>query len=271
MPIITLLTDFGQQDGFVGTMKGVILNICPEATLVDLSHDISPQNIEEAAFVLRNAYAYFPAGTVHVVVVDPGVGSDRQAIIAKTSEFTFVGPDNGVFSYIYRLTSDVRVTAITNRTYMLAELSRTFHGRDIFAPAAAHLANGVKTEVFGTQWLDFVKGHVPEPAVHGDHIEGHVLHIDRFGNIITNITEATFTAMTSQKVYSIHLGACTFDRVCASYADVVVGQPLAILSSAGLLEVAVNSGHAAGQLGVERGDTVVVEIQGSEFRVPSSE
>ena len=265
MPIITLLTDFGQQDGFVGTMKGVILNICPEATLVDLSHEISPQHISEAAFVLRNAYAYFPTATIHVVVVDPGVGSNRQAILVETSHGTFIGPDNGVFSYIYNEASDVRVTSITNQAYMLADVSRTFHGRDIFSPVAAHLANGVKAEAFGTRWSDFVKGHVSVPFVRGDRIEGHVLHIDRFGNIITDIPEAMFTSITAQKAYSIRLGTCILEQVCESYADVPGGHPMAILSSAGFLEVAVNSGHAARKLGVALGDAVIVEGQGPEF------
>lgn len=264
MPIITLLTDFGQQDGFVGTMKGVILGICPNASIVDISHDISPQDVDEAAFVLRNAYTYFPEQTIHVVVVDPGVGSDRRAVIVEVPGHTFVGPDNGVFSPVYHHESDPVVTEITNRAYMLPEISRTFHGRDIFAPAAAHLAAGVKSEAFGDRISDFIPGNATVPVLHENRIGGQIQHIDHFGNIITNIPESMFTDVTDGKTFVIRTGAYGFDRVCTSYADAAAGEPLAILSSAGFLEVAVNGGNAAERLGVKRGDRVEVAVSGQK-------
>lgn len=258
MPIITLLTDFGCQDGFVGTMKGVILGINPRVCIVDISHGISPQNIREAAFVLRNAYRYFPEGTIHVVVVDPGVGGAREALIVETDRYRFVGPDNGVFAYIYRMERNIRVTAIKNAAYGLPERSRTFHGRDVFAPAAAHLSRGVQTAEFGPRMLEYHTGSVAEPGVKPDRIDGQIIHIDRFGNVITNIAEESLDRIAGAPPLQIAVAGRRFDRLCAAYADVATGDPLAIIGSAGLLEIAVNGGDAARTLGVSVGDAVTV-------------
>ncbi len=258
--MITLLTDFGHRDAFVGTMKGVILGICPEARIVDLSHGIAPQRIDEGAFVLRTAYPYFPDGTVHVAVVDPGVGGERRALIVETTRHRFVGPDNGVFAHVYASESDVRVTSVTETGYMLPRISRTFHGRDVFAPVAAHLALGRPVGEFGPEITDYHTGSITEPVVHGGGIAGHVLHIDRYGNIITDIAESLFLETTRQKRFQISLSNLTLDRISASYDEAGDGAVLAILDSAGLLEIAVNGGSAAEMLAVSSGDRVDVKV-----------
>ena len=259
--MITLLTDFGHRDAFVGTMKGVILGICPEIRIVDLSHEIYPQRIDEGAFVLRTAYPFFPDGTVHVAVVDPGVGGERRALIVETSRHRFVGPDNGVFAHVYAMESEVRVTSVTQTGYMLPRVSRTFHGRDVFAPVAAHLALGRPVSDFGTEITDYHTGSITEPAVSGDGIAGHVLHIDRYGNIITDIGESLFLAKTGGRRFHIRLSTLMLDRISDSYDEAAAGAALAILDSAGLLEIAVNGGSAADLLGVAPGDRVDVKIE----------
>ena len=260
MSVITLLTDFGHLDAFVGTMKGVILGICPEARIVDLSHGIAAQRIEEGAFILRTAYSYFPDGTVHVAVVDPGVGGERRALIVETPRYRFVGPDNGVFAHVYAREADFRVVSVTETRYMLPDISNTFHGRDVFAPVAAHLALGSPVSDFGPEIDDFHAGSVTGPTVRDGGITGHVLHIDRYGNIITDIDETLFLDMTREKRFRITLSDLTLDRVCASYDEAASGAPLAILASAGLLEIAFNGGNATGNLGVSTGDRVDVEV-----------
>ena len=260
MSVITLLTDFGHRDAFVGTMKGVILGICPEARIVDLSHGISAQRIEEGAFILRTAYSYFPDGTVHVAVVDPGVGGERRALIVETPRYRFVGPDNGVFAHVYAREPDLRVVSVTETGYMLPGISDTFHGRDVFAPVAAHLALGTEISAFGPEIDDFHAGSITGPTVREGGIMGHVLHIDHYGNIITDIDDSLFLKTTREKRFRITLPNLTLDRVSASYDEAAEGAALAILDSAGLLEIAVNGGNAAQTLGVEPGDRVDVEV-----------
>lgn len=261
MSVITLLTDFGLSDAFVGTMKGVILGICPEARIVDLSHGIAPQRIEEGAFVLRTAYPYFPDGTVHVAVVDPGVGGARRALIVETPGYRFVGPDNGIFAHVYMREAALRVVSVTEPRFMLPEISNTFHGRDVFAPVAAHLALGAPVSDFGTVITDYETGTVTEPVSHEGGITGRVLHIDRYGNIITDIGDALFRKTTREKRFRIRLADLALDRVSASYDEAPAGASLAILDSAGLLEIAVNGGSAAEMLAVSTGDRVDVEVE----------
>ncbi len=261
MSVITLLTDFGHRDAFVGTMKGVILGICPEARIVDLSHGIAAQRIEEGAFILRTAYSYFPDGTVHVAVVDPGVGGERRALIVETPRYRFVGPDNGVFAQVYARESDHRVVSVTETGYMLPGISNTFHGRDVFAPVAAHLALGTPISAFGPEIDDFHGGSITGPTVREGWIMGHVLHIDHYGNIITDIDDNLFLETTREKRFRITLSNLTLDRVSASYDEAAEGAVLAILDSAGLLEIAVNGGNAAQSLVVAPGDRVDVEVE----------
>lgn len=261
MSVITLLTDFGLRDAFVGTMKGVILGICPEARIVDLSHGIAPQRIEEGAFVLRTAYTYFPAGTVHVAVVDPGVGGERRAVIVETAGYRFVGPDNGIFAHVYARESDLRVVSVTETRYFLPKISNTFHGRDVFAPVAAHLALGAPVSDFGPEIDDYDTGTLTEPVAREGGITGRVLHIDHYGNIITDIDESLFLETTREKRYQIRLAGRVLDRVNASYDEAAAGAPLAVLDSAGLLEIAVNGSSAAEALGVSTGERVDVDVE----------
>ena len=261
MSVITLLTDFGHRDAFVGTMKGVILGISQEARIVDLSHEITPQRIEEGAFVLRSAYPYFPDGTVHVAVVDPGVGGARRALIVETPGYRFVGPDNGLFAHVFARETVLRVVSVTEPRFLLPEISNTFHGRDVFAPVAAHLTLGTPVSDFGPVITDYETGTVTEPAVHEGGITGRVLHIDRYGNIITDIGASLFLETTRKKRFRIRLADLALDRVRASYDEAAAGASLAILDSAGLLEIAVNGGSAAEVLDVSTGDRVDVEVE----------
>jgi S-adenosylmethionine hydrolase len=190
--VITLITDFGTAGPYVGSMKGVILSIHPDARIVDIAHDIRPQDVDEAAFVLNRAYAYFPAGTIHVVVVDPGVGSDRAVLAVRTERYIFLAPDNGVLKYVFDACPDARVFRVTNQDFSLSPVSRTFHGRDVFAPAAAHLSRGVDIERMGEPFTEYVRGEVQRPEVRPREIRGEIVFIDGFGNGITNIEEALF-------------------------------------------------------------------------------
>ena len=188
-PIITLTTDFGLNDHFVGTMKGVILDIVPDAEIVDICHSVQPFDILDGALTLAQAYSYYPEWTVHMVVVDPGVGSARPAIIASTGVYSFIAPDNGVLSLMYAREERLSVRHITAEHYFLQPLSNTFHGRDVFAPAAAYRAKGVDLEKFGEEITDFVRFNAPRPkAVDAKTLRGVVLKVDRFGNLVTNIT-----------------------------------------------------------------------------------
>jgi len=187
-PIITLTTDFGYRDPFVGIMKGVILNINPLANIIDITHGISPQNIMEAAFTIEMSFASFPSKTIHVVVVDPGVGSVRRPILVITDHYYFIGPDNGIFSQIYNLSESLNVIHLTAEHYFMAQISSTFHGRDMFAPAAAWLSKGINVSNFGDPIDDYVNMPISVPVMPTKNIiEGEVIYIDLFGNVITNI------------------------------------------------------------------------------------
>ena len=263
--LITLTTDFGTSDTYVGTMKGVILGINPNAQIVDLTHDISPQDVYEAAFSIYAAHDYFPDGTVHIIVVDPGVGSERRAIIHQTDKAFFVCPDNGVLSYLLQGVEDIEVehghpiqtVAIQNRAYWLPEVSNTFHGRDVFAPVAAHLSLGVPLDDFGPPLQTLVRLPLPVPEISGDALMGQVVKIDRFGNAITNITALAFADDFS--VYEIRVGRVTLNRLNRAYVDSGIGEPLAIIGSTGLLEIAINAGNAKADLGLKIGDPVRIQ------------
>ena len=264
-PIITLTTDFGTSDAYVGVMKGVILGINPKAQIVDLTHAIPPQDIHEAAFSIYAAYRYFPKGTIHIVVVDPGVGSDRQAIVSRIDTAFFVCPDNGVLSYLLQSVESegkqpIDAVVIQNKTYCLPEVSNTFHGRDIFAPVAAHLSRGVPLEKIGAPIRNFVQFPLPTVDISGDILIGQIIKIDRFGNLITNISKDAFEAFLDDGVpYEIRAGKASLNRLNSAYADTEIGKPLAIMGSSVLLEIAVNGGSAAKQLGLKRGEPAVVQ------------
>ena len=259
--IITLTTDFGTSDAYVGTMKGVILGINPNVRVVDLTHAVPPQDIHEAAFTIYSAYRYFPKGTIHTVVVDPGVGSDRQAIVCEIDGAFFVCPDNGVLSYLLQAIDGsvehrMKAVAIQNPGYHLPEVSNTFHGRDIFAPVAAHLSRGVPLASIGPRVENLVQLPIPIPEVSGNTITGQIVKIDRFGNAITNISETVLAGEVSG--YEINVQGVRLMHINRTYAESAVGEPLAIIGSFGVLEIAVNGGSAETRFGLKRGDAAVI-------------
>jgi len=257
LPVITLLTDFGTADYFVGAVKGAILSINPRALIVDITHEIAPQDIDAAAFTLLASYQTFPAETIHVVVVDPGVGSTRRPIIVSAGKQFFVGPDNGVFTYIYDREAKHRTYHVNKKKYFRQPTSTTFHGRDIFAPVAAALSTGVKPQAFGPSITDAVRlenSLRPVVQTHG-RIEGRVIHIDRFGNCITNLTRDVIKGapeMLLIKEKQIRSFREFFSDASAA------NELFAIWGSAGFLEIAINRGSAALTLGVKRGEPVVL-------------
>jgi len=249
--IITLTTDFGLADPFVGIMKGVILGIAPAVQIVDITHEVRSYDVVEAAFVLNSAYKYFPAGTVHVVVVDPGVGTERRPIAAASRGHFFIAPDNGVLSFV--LQTDP-VFHITNKSLFQNSISRTFHGRDIFSPVAAHLARGTPIDSVGPRVLDFKRKPFPAPRPQGDRLVGTVLRIDKFGNIITNLRREDLT-----KNFSIRVAGLSISRLCSTFAEAYPGEFLAFEGSTGFIEIALNQGSAADKLNVGRGAEIEVE------------
>lgn len=258
--IITLTTDYGARDAFAASVKGVILKINPQAQIVDISNEISPQDIWEAAYTLRSAYSHFPKGTVHLAVVDPGVGSGRKPIIVVTESYYFVGPDNGLFSLIYQEAERLRVHHITSTHYFLPNPGPTFHGRDIFAPVAGWLAKGIPSGNFGEEITDYMKLNIPAPKTTANSIEGHIVHIDRFGNIITNITYKDIRAIFSE---GMDLGATSVSVAGKElrgfkkfYAEAAPGEPGAIINSSGYLEIFLFKQNARAALSVKRGEAV---------------
>ncbi|MEW6357734.1 MAG: SAM-dependent chlorinase/fluorinase [Planctomycetota bacterium] len=255
--IITLLTDFGLRDPYVGQMKGVILGILPEARIVDLTHDIAPQDVFDGAYVLKSSYHYFPRGTVHVAVVDPGVGTERKAIALRADGHCFVVPDNGIVSLITAETPPAEVVELTNRKYFLPAVSWTFHGRDIFAPVAAHIASGIALTEFGEALGEIEKLDLPRPRHDRQCVRGEVIHIDRFGNLITNIRASDLVMMRLSHC-EVRVADKTLSGVKSSYSAVKKGELLALFGGTGLLEVSVNQGNAAALLRLDKGAHVEV-------------
>ncbi len=279
IPLVTLTTDFGTADGYVGTMKGVILSIAPDAQLVDISHEIAPQNVRQAAYVLYTAYPFFPPHTVHLVVVDPGVGSARRPIALRTPAGYFVGPDNGVFSYVMAREPVEALVELRDPRYRLPQVSHTFHGRDVFAPAAAHLAAGVPITALGPPVLDPVTFPPPCLEITPEGITGEVLHADRFGNVITSIGRLVWSedelsfepafrkaggggwARFKAGEAAIVVAGREIAGVHHTYAEVAPGDVLALVGSEGHLEIAVREGSAARRLGLRSGDRVVLRLR----------
>jgi len=254
--LITLTTDFGLEDGYVGTMKGVILGINPQAVIVDLSHEIAPQDVREAAYVLYTAYRYFPPRTVHLVVVDPGVGSERRAIALRTRQAVFVAPDNGVLSYVVAQEEILGIVHLTNPRYWLAEVSTTFHGRDIFAPVAGHLSRGVPFSELGQPIHDIVTFPPSQPEARPDGtLVGHILHVDRFGNCITDVRAERLPA---EGPLTVEVAGRRIAGLSPTYAAGEEGALMALIGSVGHLEIAVRGGSAAQTLGAKAGDEVIV-------------
>jgi S-adenosylmethionine hydrolase len=260
-PSIVLLTDFGFRDSYVGVMKGVIRRICHGADIIDLSHNVMPQDVAEAAFVLSASYRYFPDDTIFVCVVDPGVGTDRNVIYMRAGGQMFLAPDNGLLSVIAqeRETEDMR--KVTAEEYFLKEESSTFHGRDIFAPVAAQLAEGLEPEKLGPVFRGIHSLQLPRPVRCADgSLRGEIIYIDQFGNLITNIRRGTLerSFSTPAEKVQVQVKRRTVPGIFKTYAEQEAGELLALVGSSGYLEVAVNRGSAALMLGCEKGDTVTV-------------
>jgi S-adenosylmethionine hydrolase len=257
-PVIALLSDFGSRDHYAGTMKGVILGICPEATLVDITHDVAAHDVLEGALQLAASYRYFPAGTVFLAVVDPGVGSARRGIAAEAGDYRFVAPDNGVLTEVLRETPPRRVVELSERRYARPTVTRTFEGRDRFAPAAAWLAKGTQLAALGRAVTDFQRIDVPLPETIGSTLRGIVLTIDRFGNLVTNIDRKTFEAFAKHGEFRILAGGMPVGRLVSTYAEIPSGEVCALFGSSDHLELAANAVSAAEQLKLAR--HAVVEI-----------
>jgi S-adenosylmethionine hydrolase len=284
MGIVTLTTDFGLADGYAGVMHGVIRGICRDAAIVDLSHQVAPQDVRGAAFLLYAAYPYFPADTVHCVVVDPGVGTSRRAIAVETPRGCFVAPDNGVLSYVLAREPVTTAVNLVNPRYHLSHVSRTFHGRDVFAPVAAHLACGVPLTDTGEPVTQLVTFPVSGISVRsGGGLGGWVIHVDRFGNLITSIGQLLWRGdeLLVQPAFSIAgdeesslllspfpanearvgVGDRRIKGIRLTFGDVPAGGLLALVGSVGHLEIAVVGGSAARSLGIGIGDEVILEVK----------
>jgi S-adenosylmethionine hydrolase len=259
-PIITLTTDFGSNDHFVGAMKGVILEIVPDAQIVDICHAVQAFDVLDGALTISQAYSYFPTRTVHVVVVDPGVGTARRPIVASSDKYHFVAPDNGVLSLVYAREARMHVRHITSGHYFLQPVSNTFHARDIFSPVAAYLAKEVDALKFGDEIEDFVRFSAPKPkAVDENRLRGVVLKVDRFGNLVTNVTPQDAPMLfAAGKAFKIVVGNREITEIHNAYAEGAPGEVFGVLGSMGFLEIASNRGAAAQLTGAGKGSDVSI-------------
>ena len=257
--IVTLTTDFGVSDHFVGTMKGVICNINPSAQIVDICNSVHSYDLLEGAITIAQSYHYFPPNTIHLVVVDPGVGTARRPILVNTGKYLFVAPDNGVMSLVYDREERVSVRHITSEHYFVQPVSNTFHGRDIFAAVAGYLSKGVEPQKFGEEVSDFVRFAAPKPkAVSDKQIKGVVIKVDKFGNLITNFTPRDVPQLVREKPapFKIVIGKSEITKLRTAYAQGAPGEVFAILGSMGYLEIATNRGSAARTIGADKGSEV---------------
>ncbi|MGA2488916.1 MAG: SAM-dependent chlorinase/fluorinase [Anaerolineales bacterium] len=259
MPTLTLTTDFGLKDGFVGAMKGVIWSICPAAQIADISHSISPQNVLEGAFALERAYPFFPAGSVHLAVIDPGVGTLRRPMAARLGAHYFVGPDNGLFTPMFTDAEKngwpLEIVHLTNAQYFLPEVSHTFHGRDIFAPVAAHLANGIPLADLGPAITDPVRLSMPKPEKTLTGWRAHITVVDVFGNLTTDLPAA---ALADHTHVIFHLHGREVRGLVDSYSHAQPGELVALVDSENYVEIAIVNGSAAHVTGAQVGDVVEV-------------
>ncbi len=253
-PVVTLLTDFGLVDPYVGMMKGVILGLCPEAAIVDITHDVPAQDIQTGAFLLERASRFFPAGSVHVAVVDPGVGTARRPLVIEAGDSWLVGPDNGLLASAARARGIRRIVHATDRNYFLPIVSNTFHGRDLFAPLAGHLARGVPAARMGKTTTRLVRLAARVPTRRHGTILGQVVLVDRFGNLVTNLQPEHLP----RGRFRIRAGGFDAGRLRRSYEEVEPGALLVLVSSYGLLEIAARGGSAAARLGLGKGDRVKI-------------
>lgn len=266
--IITLTTDFGIADPYVAVMKGVILSIAPQARIVDLTHHVHHGAVMEAALLLQEAYTFFPKGTVHVAVVDPGVGSDRRSVLMTAGNYHFVGPDNGIFWPIVEKFATKDIIHLTAETYFLPRISHTFHGRDIFAPVAAHLVQGADPRRMGNSISDPAQLTLPEPRQSGDTLVGEIIRADRFGNLITNIHRSHLDRFLGGQRPMIRVGPLEIFGISRTYADGEVGDGIALIGSSELLEIAANLARASDLLERSPEDCVGMTVEALRSPLP---
>ena len=272
--IITLTTDYGTNDHLVGTLKGVILKINPEVTIVDITHNVAPFDLLDGALAIGSAYAYFPPRTIHVVVVDPGVGTDRRPLLVSADNQYFVAPDNGVLSLVYERQQDVIVRHANAEHYFLQPLSKTFHGRDVFAPVAAWLSKGWQPASMGEQIEDFKRFALPRPKAAEGVLKGIVMRVDAFGNLVTNFRAEDLPEMSAEDgtaTLNLQIGNQQISRLVATFAQGNTGEPVAYIGSSGYVEVAINKSNASRTLGIGRGTPVVLEDQKARSASESGE
>jgi len=255
--LITLTTDFGYQDSFVGIMKGVIYAINPDAHVIDLTHGVPPQNVMAGALILQHSIRYFPPGTIHVVVVDPGVGSSRRPILIEFDGSYYVGPDNGVLSVAFERKQPSSITLLSNLAFQLNPTSNTFHAREIFAPVAAHLSLGVPPSEFGEKLDTFVELIIPKLIRREQRIDGEIIYIDSFGNLFVNIRDRELAGLSKERL-RVSLGPVEVGGLSANYSMVGIGEFACVFNSWGLLEIALNKGSARQRTGAKIGDKVTV-------------
>jgi S-adenosyl-L-methionine hydrolase (adenosine-forming) len=258
-PVLALLTDFGLRDHYVGSMKAAALSVCPDLTLVDITHEIAPHDVLGGALQLAASFKYFPAGTVFVAVVDPGVGSARRGIAAEVGDYRFVAPDNGLLTAVFQDTPPKRIVEVTERRFFRPTVSRTFEGRDRFAPAGAWLLRGVELNALGRPVHDPVTLDLPRSALEGDEIHGRIVQEDHFGNLITNIDRRTFEKLTARHAFSVTAGDVAISRVVATYAEIPAEAVCGLFGSSDHLEFAARSASAAERLGLGTGAAVVIK------------
>ncbi len=256
--IVTLLTDFGTEDGYVGAMKGVLLAGSEQLVIHDISHQIQPYNIRQAAFALNNYYGYFPEGTVHVVVVDPGVGTQRYGLLIRTEKYYFIGPDNGVFSFIYE--NEVFQGFRLLEDKINRDASKTFHGRDIFSPSAVKIAEGVNHDTFTEPEMNFVSFYEPYEMTAAGNLNLKILHVDHFGNLILNLSYADWKHLGEPQKVKIRLKQGFIYGIHKTFGDARVGQVLALWDSSGFLQIVQNQGSAAKTLEMQADDKITVQI-----------
>lgn len=259
-PIVALLTDFGTRDHYAGTLKGVVLSVCPEATVVDIAHDLPAHDVLSGALELAACYRYFPHGTIFLVVVDPGVGSSRRGLAADVGDYRFVAPDNGVLSAVFRESPPKKVVELTERKYARPTVSRTFEGRDRFAPAAGFLAKGVALVSMGKSVANYQILDLPLAIVDGGELCGQIVRVDRFGNLISNIDRRTFEQFSGGAALAVEAGGKEIPRIVATYAEAPINELCALFGSTNHLEIAINAGDAAAALQLGRGAVVKVAL-----------
>lgn len=257
-PLVALLSDFGTRDHYAGTMKAVVLGVCPDATLIDIGHDIPPHDILAGALELAACYRYFPPGTIFLVVVDPGVGSARRGIAAEAGDYKFVAPDNGVLTAVFRDQPPKKVVELSDRKYARATVSRTFEGRDRFAPAAGWLAKGINLPNLGRAVTDQVMLDLAEPTIGPEGMRGEVVRVDRFGNLITNIDRKRFDKVAGEGPVAVKLEAHDISRIVSTYGEAAASETCALFGSTDHLEIAVQADSAAERFSLGRGAKVTV-------------